>query len=114
VAQQPELDPDEFLRQGRAAAGEFADFTRSSPLLEIGARGVSKASALAEWCAEAGVRAGEVAAFGDMPNDLPMLKWAGTGYAMANAHPEVLAATRWRAPAHDADGVARVIESMLS
>ena len=31
----------------------------------------------------------EVIAFGDMPNDLPMLAWAGTSYAMADAHPSV-------------------------
>ena len=29
----------------------------------------------------------QVVAFGDMPNDLPMLSWAGTSYAVANAHP---------------------------
>ena len=31
-----------------------------------------------------------------MPNDLPMLEWAGTSYAMANAHPSVLDARRPR------------------
>ena len=48
-------------------------------------------------------------AFGDMPNDLPMLGWAGTPYAMANAHPTVLAAADHVAPGHDEDGVARVL-----
>ena len=36
-----------------------------------------------------GLGAEDVVAFGDMPNDLPMLEWAGTSYAMANAHPSV-------------------------
>ncbi len=32
----------------------------------------------------------EVIAFGDMPNDAPMLAWAGHGAPVANAHPDVL------------------------
>ena len=58
----------------------------------MSAPGVSKASALAELCDEHGIGAADVVAFGDMPNDLPMLTWAGRSYAVANAHPEVLAA----------------------
>ncbi len=41
-----------------------------------------------------------------MPNDLPMLEWAGTSYAVANAHPTVIAAADHVAPHHDDDGVA--------
>jgi hydroxymethylpyrimidine pyrophosphatase-like HAD family hydrolase len=107
------LDPDEFMRRARAAAGQYAEITRSSPMLEISAPGVSKATALARWCAERGVTADEVVAFGDMPNDLPMLAWAGTAYAVANAHPQVLAATLDRAGDHDQDGVAEVIERLV-
>ena len=53
---------------------------------------MSKASGLARFAARHGVDAADVVAFGDMPNDLPMLAWAGRGLAVANAHPEVLAA----------------------
>ncbi len=48
-----------------------------------------------------------------MPNDLPMLTWAGTSYAVANAHPSVLAAATHRAPANDDDGVARVLAQLV-
>jgi Cof subfamily protein (haloacid dehalogenase superfamily) len=113
LARHPVLDPDEFMRRARAAAGQYAEITRSSPMLEISAPGVSKATALARWCAERGVTADEVVAFGDMPNDLPMLAWAGTAYAVANAHPQVLAATLDRAGDHDQDGVAEVIERLV-
>ncbi|MEC4015796.1 HAD family hydrolase [Streptomyces sp. H27-D2] len=111
----PELGPDEFLALARAAAGGHGSFTRSSPtaLLEISGLGVSKASTLARCCAERGIAPEEVVAFGDMPNDLEMLSWAGTSYAMANAHPEVLAATSHRTTANNDDGVARVIEQLL-
>ena len=53
-------------------------------------------------------------AFGDMPNDLPMLAWAGHAYAMANAHPTVRDAAPHLAPANDEDGVAQVIERLLA
>jgi hypothetical protein len=110
----PGLDPDEMLRRACAAAGGLAEITRSSPMLEISALGVSKATTLARWCAERGITADEVVAFGDMPNDLPMLAWAGRSYAVANAHPEVLAATTLRAGDHDRDGVAIVIEALVA
>lgn len=114
LARVPGLDPDEMLRRACAAAGGLAEITRSSPLLEISAKGVSKATTLARWCAERGVVAAEVVAFGDMPNDLPMLAWAGRGFAVANAHAEVLAATGLRAGDHQEDGVAVAIEQLVA
>ena len=48
-----------------------------------------------------------------MPNDLPMLAWAGTSYAMANAHPDVLATATHQAASNDEDGVAQILEAML-
>ena len=43
------------------------------------------------------------------PTTCAMLTWAGTSYAMANAHPTVVAAADHVAPGHDDDGVARVL-----
>jgi Cof subfamily protein (haloacid dehalogenase superfamily) len=116
LAHHDELEPDAFLTLAREQAGGYAEFTRSSPsaLLEISARGVSKASTLTRYCADRGIDPAEVVAFGDMPNDLEMLAWAGASYAMANAHPEVLAGTTHRTAANDEDGVAAVIERLLS
>ncbi|GAA1928772.1 HAD family hydrolase [Streptomyces sodiiphilus] len=116
LAHHGELGPDDFLSLGRDTAGAHAEFTRSSPtaLLEISGRGVSKASTLARRCARQGIRPEEVVAFGDMPNDLEMLGWAGTSYAMANAHPAVLAATGRRTASNEEDGVAVVIERLLA
>jgi Cof subfamily protein (haloacid dehalogenase superfamily) len=115
LAKHPELDPDDFLARARAAVGPLAELTRSSPiaLLEISAPGVTKASTLARWCAEQGIDRTEVVAFGDMPNDLEMLAWAGTSYAVANAHPEVLAAVAQHTVSNEDDGVARVLEEIL-
>lgn len=81
-------------------------------LLEISSDGTSKASALA-WVAEQrGIDAAEVWAFGDSPNDLPMLAWAGRSYAVANAHPSVLAEATHRCGPHTEDGVAQVLETL--
>jgi hydroxymethylpyrimidine pyrophosphatase-like HAD family hydrolase len=52
-------------------------------------------------------------AFGDMPNDLPMLAWAGTSYAVANAHPDVLGAVTHHTASNDEDGVAVALEGLL-
>ncbi|WP_055568270.1 HAD hydrolase family protein [Streptomyces atriruber] len=116
LAFHPGLAPDEFLVLARAAIGDRATVTRSSPsaLLEISGPGVSKASTLELCCAERGITPAEVVAFGDMPNDIEMLAWAGTSYAMGNAHPDVIAAASGRTVANNDDGVAVVIEQILS
>jgi Cof subfamily protein (haloacid dehalogenase superfamily) len=116
LAHHPELDPDAFLTLARTAVGERAAITRSSPsaLLEISGRSVSKASTLAMCCAERGITPDQVVAFGDMPNDMEMLAWAGRSYAMGNAHPDVLTAATGRTATNNEDGVARVIEDVLA
>jgi len=116
LAFHPELAPDDFLLSARAAVGERANVTRSSPtaLLEISGPGISKASTLALCCAERGIRPEEVVAFGDMPNDVEMLTWAGASYAMGNAHPDVIAAASGSTVDNNEDGVAVVIERLLA
>jgi Cof subfamily protein (haloacid dehalogenase superfamily) len=117
LVRHPQRDSTELM----AAVGEvfsgLAEVTHSTPvgpgLLELSAAGVSKASALARLCAQHGIEAADVVAFGDMLNDLPMLAWAGRPYAMANAHPDVLAAIARRAPSNDDDGVAVVLEQLF-
>ncbi|WP_374196826.1 Cof-type HAD-IIB family hydrolase [Streptomyces sp. ISL-100] len=116
LAHHTELSPDDFLTLARATTDHRASVTRSSPstLLEISGYGVSKASTLAQCCAERGISPAEVVAFGDMPNDVEMLAWAGTSYAMGNAHPDVVAAASGRTVANNDDGVAVVIERILA
>ncbi|MEQ4208441.1 HAD family hydrolase [Actinopolymorpha sp. B17G11] len=108
-------DADVLFAKASEVAGDLAELTYSggAGLLEISAPGVSKATTLAAFCAERGVSAEEVVAFGDMPNDLAMLSWAGTAYAMAGAHPDVLAAVERRCPGNDDDGVAAVLDKLF-
>jgi hydroxymethylpyrimidine pyrophosphatase-like HAD family hydrolase len=85
----------------------------TTALVEISAAGVSKASGLARFAARHGVDAADVVAFGDMPNDLPMLAWAGQPYAVAGGHPDVLAAVGRVVPGPEDDGVARTLEALF-
>jgi Cof subfamily protein (haloacid dehalogenase superfamily) len=89
-------------------------FSGGKGLVELSAPGVTKVSALSALCAARGILPTEVVAFGDMPNDLAMLQWAGTGYAVANAHPSVLSLGLPVTAANDDDGVAVVLERLLS
>ena len=89
-------------------------YSGAGGLAEINPVGVTKAAGLARWCAERGIAAEQVWAFGDMPNDLPMLSWAGRSYAVANAHPQVLDAADVVCPSNDDDGVAQVLEALLA
>ncbi len=111
LARHDELGSDDLLASARAVVGDSATLTHSSGdgLLEISAAGISKATGLAMLAAERGLGAGDVVAFGDMPNDLPMLLWAGLGVAVANAHPEVLEAADEVTASNDDDGVAQVL-----
>ena len=110
------LSGDEMLRRARPVLAGLVEVTHSNVndcLLEISALGVSKATTLAKLAADWGVAQPDVVAFGDMPNDLEMIQWAGRGYAMANSHPEVLTAADHIAPTIQEDGVAQIIEVLL-
>jgi hydroxymethylpyrimidine pyrophosphatase-like HAD family hydrolase len=109
------LGADPLLALARRLVGGRAELTHSNSadsLLEISAPGVSKASALERLCRQRGIEPEEVIAFGDMPNDLPMLRWAGHGVAVANAHPDVLEAADEVTLDNDDAGVARVLERL--
>jgi Cof subfamily protein (haloacid dehalogenase superfamily) len=115
LARHEELAAQEFwdLAEEIVLGRLVITWSSATSLLEISAPGVTKASTLALLCEDLGIDAGDVIAFGDMPNDLPMLAWAGTAYAMADAHPTVVEAAGRRAPGHDDDGVARVLAGVF-
>jgi Cof subfamily protein (haloacid dehalogenase superfamily) len=110
-----DMEVDDLLALARTVVDEAtASLTHSSidGLLEISAPGVTKATTLEMVLADRGFGAADVVAFGDMPNDLEMLVWAGRGVAVANAHPDVLAAVNEVTASNDDDGVAEVLERL--
>jgi Cof subfamily protein (haloacid dehalogenase superfamily) len=116
LARHEQLDPQQFWAEADKAIGHLVTTTWSSvgALVEMSAAGVTKASTLARLCEELGVTREQVVAFGDMPNDLAMLEWAGTSYAMGNAHPAVLEQARHTAPTNEDDGVAATLETLFA
>lgn len=115
LAQSSVLSPEEFLARVREVIGDRALLSTSCAggLAEIGPPEMTKARALAAWCENLGIGAADVWAFGDMPNDIPMLTWAGTGWAVASADPTVLAIADRTCGPHTEDGVALALAAML-
>jgi Cof subfamily protein (haloacid dehalogenase superfamily) len=116
LAKDHDADADAFLAAATVIVGDRATITHSSSfgLLEISAHGVTKATGLAELAEQHGIAPHEVLAVGDMPNDVPMLQWAGHSYAVANAHPSVVEVADEVIGSNDEDAVATLIESLLT
>lgn len=91
---------------------DLAHVTYSMPegLIEVSAPGVTKRAGLEELAGLVGAGASDVVCFGDMPNDIEMIRWAGLGVAMGNAVAEVQRAADEITATNDDDGVARVLE----
>ena len=107
---------DEFAEMVTHSVGDIVEATYSSgkAVVEMSRRGVNKATGLAQVAAEYGVAAEDVLAFGDMPNDVSMLSWAGRSVAVANAHPLVRAVADEVTLSHLDDGVAAYLERLLA
>lgn len=82
--------------------------------VEFTAPEADKGLALAALCDRLGVAQHDTVSFGDQSNDLGMLRWSGRGYAMANASAPAVDAASHRAPHHLDDGVAQIVEELLS
>jgi HAD superfamily hydrolase (TIGR01484 family) len=108
--------PDELLALTAPVLDGLVSVTHSNAkgLIEAAAVGVSKATAVASLALSQGIGAESVVAFGDMPNDLPLMSWAGTSCAVANAHPDVLAAATHVIGSCDDDGVAQFLEGLYA
>ena len=109
-------DADSLLRAADQALTGLVEVTHSNSddvLLEMSALGVTKGSTLTQLAGDLGVTADQVVAVGDMPNDVPMLAWAGHSYAVANAHEAVRAAATATIGSNADEGVADLIAAVL-
>jgi HAD superfamily hydrolase (TIGR01484 family) len=106
------LSSDAMVAALTPVVGELADLTFSHPrgLVEMSPPGITKATGLAEVADRLGVTAADVVAFGDMPNDLEMLRWAGHGVAMGNAHPALHDVADEVTASNGENGLALVLE----
>ncbi|MGH3992571.1 MAG: HAD family hydrolase, partial [Pseudonocardiaceae bacterium] len=116
LVRHPEMTSEAMAEAAETVVGDSVTitFSTSNGLIELSRPGVTKGSGLAAVAHRLGINAEDVIAFGDMPNDLPMLAWAGHGVAMANAHPSVLDAADEVTAPNSEDGVALVLERWFS
>jgi Cof subfamily protein (haloacid dehalogenase superfamily) len=112
--------PDELTKaHAQATMPSVIQMVRTHErLLEIMPADVTKASGLKHLTARLGVEAGEVMAFGDGDNDVPMFEWAGASFAMAHGWPSALQTATHITPAGPletafARGVDRAFEDGL-
>ena len=107
-------DPWDALDRVSQMLRGLVEVTRSGPTapIELLAVGVSKALGVTFVAERLGIQAHDALAVGDMPNDLPMLRWAGRSAAPANAHAEVLRAVDRVVGDCDADGVADLLDEV--
>jgi len=117
LVQHLQMSSDDLLERVRDAVADTLTVTHSAGLahglVEVSAPGVSKASMLQRICAGLGLQAADVAAFGDMPNDLDMLTWVGRPHVVANAHPRLLGLGYTEVPGNGESGVGHTILGWL-
>ena len=82
--------------------------------VDMMARTASKGRALKAVQERLGISAAQTAVFGDYLNDAELYDHAELSFAVANAHPAILARARCTAPANTEDGVLRTIEMLLN
>ncbi|GAA4244163.1 HAD family hydrolase [Dactylosporangium darangshiense] len=115
-ARHPEHDVDALLATAqRLIPPDLAAVTQAGlGYIEICPPGVDKATGLMVVATALGIDPGDVLVFGDMPNDVPMFRWAGfSRVAVANAHPQLRALADETTLTNDEDGVATYLEAML-
>jgi hydroxymethylpyrimidine pyrophosphatase-like HAD family hydrolase len=115
LVQHPTVDDDELAAAvGEAAAGLVTVVLAGQGFIELLPLGMSKGTGLTLAAARLGVRKDRAVAFGDMPNDVPMFRWAGHAVAMANAHAELKAVADEITLSNEQDGVAVALERIFS
>lgn len=85
----------------------------SDEYLEFIPLGADKGHALADLASRLGLQSAQVAAAGDGWNDVGMLRWAGTGIAMASGRQDLHAHADHVVPGPEDDGLAIWIEEEL-
>ncbi|MFG2501134.1 Cof-type HAD-IIB family hydrolase [Streptomyces sp. NPDC048441] len=114
VLHHPLVPEDELTATVRELFGDEVSVVHSvKGMVEVLPPGVTKGSGVERAARLLGFTAADTIAFGDMPNDIPLLAWAGHGVAVGNAHPELRAMADETAPGNDDDGVAAVLERLF-
>ena len=106
-------DPGFDRLQGTLADMRLSVSSASRRNKEFMPSGVDKGYAVRAICRELGIPQAQVMAFGDMTNDIPMLRAAGIPVVMENGEDSVKTVARLIAPDHNLGGVGLVLERYL-
>ncbi|MET8946697.1 HAD hydrolase family protein [Streptomyces sp. NPDC004542] len=114
VLHHPSVPEEEVESVARRLCGDRVTVVHSvRGMVEVLPPGTTKAAGVERAARLLGCDAAGTVAFGDMPNDIPLLAWAGHGVAVGNAHPALRAMADEIAPGNDEDGVAVVLERLF-
>ena len=98
----------------RRRVGEHASAARSQPYyLDVTHPEANKGTVVREMSERLDVAPSEIAAIGDMPNDVLMFAVAGVSIAMGNASREVQRAARYVTTPNDDEGFANAVERII-
>lgn len=81
--------------------------------VHLQSEGVNKGSALLRLAELMGRSAGDFLAVGDSENDIEMIRYAGTGAAVANGHPSTKGAADWVSKKGYGDGFVEALEAFF-
>ena len=110
---EPEILPD-IKSQIAAFLQEDLTVVQTAPFyLEIIPSAINKGQGVLDTCGALGIDPSEAIAFGDAENDIPMLRAAGIGVAMANAATAVKAAADYVTLSNNDDGIAAALAQFL-
>lgn len=116
IVRLPHPAPEGTAAAVQSLVGDRALVTHSTTesFLELSHPSIHKAATVERLLVRSGIDGSQVAAFGDMPNDLELIRWAGLGVAVENADPRLKAVADEVTASNDDDGVALVIERILA
>lgn len=98
---------------GRAVMHSIAVPPQGVDVVEVFDPAVSKWEGVQYLAGTMNITGDEVIAIGDDINDLPMLRQAGLGVAMGNAHPRAKEAAKLTIRPNGEDGLAQFLESLI-
>ncbi|MFD7457938.1 MULTISPECIES: HAD-IIB family hydrolase [unclassified Streptomyces] len=115
ILHHPDVDEDRLAAVTRRLTGGEVTVVHSvKGMVEVLPAGTDKGTGVARAAELLGFTGADTVAFGDMPNDIPLLAWAAHGVAVANAHHDLRAMADEIAPGNDEDGVASVLERLFA
>ncbi|MDT0611129.1 HAD-IIB family hydrolase [Streptomyces lancefieldiae] len=115
ILHHPDVDEDRLAAVTRRLTGGEVTVVHSvKGMVEVLPAGTDKGTGVARAAELLGFTGADTVAFGDMPNDIPLLAWAAHGVAVAGAHHDLRAMADEVAPGNDEDGVASVLERLFA